>query len=540
VPERPASHPRSLRLVRILLGFQRKETQMNLDTVPDQAAITSNALETENLTKSFGATVALSEAAVSIAAGSAHALVGENGAGKSTLVKILSGVVRPDSGRIKVFGDEVRIGSPRNAMALGIATVFQELSLVPDLTVAENLFLTAEPTYGGVVVPGKQLRERAADLLEQLHIGEINPEWLASDLTLPEKQMIEIAKGIRKKPRILFLDESTSALGEGQMEWFYSTVERLREQGVTIVFVSHRLAEIEQVCEWVTILRNGKVVGTYRVRDLPRAEMVRLMIGRSMEAAFPPKRPPQERPVALELRDLSYKSAYRNVNLQLRKGEILGVAGLEGQGQRELFLTLFGVLHPDQGQIVIEGKSCSIRSPHDAIRAGIGLVPEDRKTEGLFLNLAVWLNIALPVLSRFAVAGWINRIRERMRVRAVAKEVNIAEGALGLDARSLSGGNQQKAVIGKWVLAESRFLLLYDPTRGVDVGTKFEMYRLIQQLADEGTSVLLYSSELPAVINLADRVVVIYRSCLIAEFSSDQITEEKVMSAAIGHTEEAA
>jgi ribose transport system ATP-binding protein len=483
--------------------------------------------------------VALSEASVSIAAGSAHAVVGENGAGKSTLIKLLSGVVRPDSGQIKVFGDEVRIASPRDAMGLGIATVFQELSLVPDLTVAENLFLTSEPTIGGVV-PSRKLRDRAIDLLETIDIGHINPEWLASDLTLPEKQMIEIAKAVRKKPRVLFLDESTSALGEGAMEWFYSTVQRLREQGVTVVFVSHRLAEVEHMCEWATILRNGKIVGTYQVRDLPRAEMVRLMIGRSMEAAFPPKRPPQERSVVLELRDLTYKSAYKGVDLQLRKGEILGVAGLEGQGQRELFLTLFGVLHPDQGQIIIDGKRCSIRSPHDAIKVGIGLVPEDRKTEGLFLNLAVRLNMALPVLSRFAVAGWINRIRERLRVREVAKQVNIAESVLPFEARSLSGGNQQKAVIGKWVLAGSRFLLLYDPTRGVDVGTKFEIYRLIQQLADQGVSVLLYSSELPEVINLADRVVVFYRSRLIAEFSSNEITEEKVMSAAIGHTEEAA
>ncbi len=490
------------------------------------------ALAVRDVVKRYGATVALDRVSFEIPNGSSHALIGENGAGKSTLVKIVSGITRPDSGEIEVHGDRIRrISTPARAAELGIGTAFQELSLVPTLTVADNLLLGIEPHSP------RELHSRAQTLLDECEVPDISPEWRVEDLTLPERQMVEIAKAVRHRPRLLFLDESTSALGEGARGWFTNLLARLRDAGTTLVFITHRLGEVSEHCDHATVLRNGETVGSFAIDEVDEDEVVRMMIGRSMDQAFPDRRPAVERTVKLQTRGLGLDGAFTDVNLELRKGEILGVAGLDGQGQRELFLSLFGVLPSDQGEILIDDKQVRIRSPRDAIDSdlGISLVPEDRKTEGLFLTLSTATNMAIPSLHRLARHGWLSERRVRRSAVETAERINLDPGVVRGEVGMLSGGNQQKVVIGKWVLAGARILLLYDPTRGVDVGTKFEIYKLIQALAEEGRSILVYSSDLPEVVGLCDRVLTFYRSRLSGEFGGDSLTERNVLSAIVGH-----
>lgn len=500
------------------------------------AADSVPALELIGIAKAFGPTLALDNVSLRIDRGRAHAILGENGAGKSTLVRIVDGVLRPDRGTMAVLGTPVEFRDPHEAQRHGIGAAFQELSLVPDLTVAENLFLGSEPTGPGPMVLPRDLRARAGELLASVDLAGISPATLVRDLRLGERQMLEIAKAVRARPRILLLDEPTSALGQRSMDWFYRIVEALKAQGVTIVFISHRLAEIGVICDRMTILRNGRVVQTSAVGEVPEAEVIRLMIGRSLQATFPTRRPKAEREVALETRKLTVGASLVDASVELRRGEILGVAGLAGHGHLELFLALFGVARPQSGEILVGGRPVVIRHPRDAVAAGIGisLVPEDRKTEGLFLHLSVWLNLAMPALRSIATHGWISRGPVTRRVKVAAARANVPVGTLGLEVASLSGGNQQKVVIGKWILAGARVLLLYDPTRGVDIGTKAEIYHLMQALADQGVSILFYSTDLAEVTHLADRVIVFYRSKIVRELEGSAISEEAVLAAALG------
>ncbi len=497
-----------------------------------------SALAVRDVVKRYGATVALDGVTFDITAGSAHALIGENGAGKSTLVKIVSGITRPDEGEIEVFGQTMRrIATPAKAAELGIGTAFQELSLVPTLTVADNLLLGIEPHSP------RELHRQAQQLLDACDVPDVSPDWRVEDLTLPERQMVEIAKAVRHEPRLLFLDESTSALGEGAADWFRNLLSKLRDRNTTLVFITHRLGEVREHCDHATVLRNGEAVGELTIDEADEDEVVKMMIGRSMDQAFPDRRPPQDRPVKLRTKGLAHQGAFHDVDLELREGEILGVAGLDGQGQRELFLSLFGVLPSDSGEILIDDHPVQIRSPRDAIDShlGISLVPEDRKTEGLFLALSTATNMAIPSLGRLASHGWINERHLRSRASETAERLNLDPGVVGGEVGQLSGGNQQKVVIGKWVLAGARFMLLYDPTRGVDVATKFEIYKLIQALADEGCSMLIYSSDLTEVVGLCDRVVTFYRAHVTGEFQGDELTETNVLGAIVGadHREEA-
>jgi ribose transport system ATP-binding protein len=489
------------------------------------------------MVKRYGATVALDRLSFEISSGSSHALIGENGAGKSTLVKIISGITRPDSGEIEIFGERVRrIASPARAAELGIGTAFQELSLVPTLSVADNLLLGIEPHNPA------ELQRRAQELLDACEIGDVSPRWRVEDLTLPERQMVEIAKAVRHEPRLLFLDESTSALGEGAREWFTTLLQRLRERGTTLVFITHRLGEVREHCDHATILRNGEAVGDVAIDEVDEDEVVRMMIGRSMDQAFPARRPATDRPVKLSARGLGLDGAFEDVDFDLHEGEILGIAGLDGQGQRELFLSLFGVLPHEKGELLIDDRPVRVHSPRDAIdsRLGISLVPEDRKTEGLFLSLSVATNMAIPSLGELANRGWVNERHVRRSAVQTAERLNLDPGVVNGEVGELSGGNQQKVVIGKWVLAGARFLLLYDPTRGVDVATKFEIYKLIQSLAEEGRSMIVYSSDLAEVVGLCDRVLTFYRARVTAEFSGDELTETNVLSAIVGHQQGAA
>jgi ribose transport system ATP-binding protein len=487
--------------------------------------------------------MAVTEASFSCESGEVQGLIGENGAGKSTMMKIVAGIYGADSGGVKIRGEEVSYRNPWQAVEKGVVLVHQELSLVPDLTVAENLFLPKPPTGKFNLVSQRDLEKRAKGFFADLGLEGVPPGSRVNNLPLRSRQTVEIAKALFRKRKILVLDEPTSALSLEDVKWLSGILERLRQEDMTVIYISHRMGEIKDLCDRFTILRNGKEVGTFPAHSIHDKEVISLMIGRSLEATFPPK--PAYRddlPSAIEVENLHSDSGLSGVDFVLRKGEVLGLAGLEGQGQRALFQSLFGMDRLSEGKIVVNGKPVRIRHPKEAIHAGmsfaIGLVPEDRSTEGLFLDLPIRQNVTLPVLDTLTVLGWVKRKQEYSRVVDLFKKINIRLNVIDEFANSLSGGNQQKVVIAKWLLAASQNLLMYDPTRGVDVGTKFEIYSLIRDWANSGKSILFYSTELPELVGLCDRVLTIYGGRIVAEFRGEEITEEKLLAAMVGMNSE--
>lgn len=497
------------------------------------------ALRVDRVAKAYGATVALDRASFSVRSGEVHALLGENGAGKSTMVKVLSGLVQPDTGTIELEGIEAHLRRPTDAHRLGIQTAFQEMTLVRDLTVAQNMLLPSAPAVWG------QIRARHGERLVAAHLArlglaEIDPRAEIRDLDLPQRQKIEIARAVFRRPRLLLLDEPTSTLSGRDIDWLGELVAGLKHDGVTVVFISHRLPEVRQFCDRLTVLRNGKDIGTAEVAAIDDDEVIRMIIGRSLAATFPP-RPPRrpsaagEAPV-LEACGLATDGRLAGADFALRRGEILGVAGLQGMGQQELFLACFGMTALRQGEIRVDGRKVTLASPRDAVRAriGISLVPEDRKTEGLFLRLDGKQNISLPVIDRFAHRGLIDDAAETGAVAGVLDEVEVQPRALYTRAGAFSGGNQQKIAIGKWLLAGSRILLMFDPTRGVDIGTKHQLYLLMRRFVDAGGSILFHSTEIAELVNLCDRVMVLYAGRVALEVEGEAIDEQVVMRAALG------
>jgi ribose transport system ATP-binding protein len=497
------------------------------------------AVGLEKVRKTFGATVALDSVSFEIKAGKTHALLGENGAGKSTIVKLLSGLIRPDAGVVSIFCRQVRIDNPRRAQALGIQTAFQELSLVPELTVAQNMFLGVEPLKAGMFVDRYKLEQEALTALTGIGLEDINPRWRIDQLSLPLRQKVEIAKAVARKPQILLLDESTSTLSGKDVNWVADVINRLEADGVTILFISHRLQEAREFCESLTVLRNGANVGDFQFGEINDNEIVSLIIGRSLGHSYPPRseiRIPAEETPILFVKNLSTENGLKQVSLSLRRNEILGVAALQGMGQSELFLSLFGMRRVTGGQIELDGRSTVLSSPIDAIRKGIAYVPEDRKNGGLFLNLPVGINVSIPVINRFRRLGWmIDRKRENQAVTSVLKSVGFDPFASYRPCSSFSGGNQQKITIAKWLMAESRILLMFDPTRGVDIGAKSDIYVLMQQFKSDGGAIIFYSSEIPELVNLCDRVIVLYGGRVTQEFLSEKLSEDLLIAAAMGY-----
>ncbi len=498
----------------------------------------SLAIELNAIVKRYGPTVALNEASLAVPAGQVHALLGENGAGKSTTVKTLSGLVTPDSGEIRVFGEQVRLRSPRDAHRHGIQTAFQELTLVPDLTVTQNLLLPYTPANALGLLRSRAARRQAIAALERLDLGDIDPRAEVRDLDLPTRQKLEIAKAVIRKPRILLLDEPTSALSGRNVDWLEGLVQTLRDDGVTMIFITHRMQEVRSFCQALSVYRDGRCVGTGNVADYSDGDIVELMLGRAMEQSFPPKTaaPAADSPSLLSARGLTIGHQLTDLDLDIRRGEVVGVAALQGMGQAALYRGLFGLEPASKGRLAIEGREVEFASPRDAIRSGIGIsyLPEDRKTEGLLLPMNGVENVSLPLLDRFARCGWLNKRRETQAVRAVLDQVNVDPRALYTRCSAFSGGNQQKIVLAKWLLTQSQLMLMFDPTRGIDVGTKLEIFELMHRFAEDGGGVLFHSTDTAELVNVAHRVIVLYRGRVVRELVGDEITEQALLEAELG------
>jgi ribose transport system ATP-binding protein len=492
------------------------------------------ALHVDGVAKSYGATVALRRVTFDLRRGEVHALLGENGAGKSTLVKILSGIVRPDMGTVCLCGRVFQPQSLMDARAAGVSTAFQELSLLSNLTVTTNLTLPYQ-RKGLIGTVSKRLNEaRAAELLVEFDAADIAPGALVGDLSLAEKQRVEIIRAVSHRPRVLILDEPTAALAEP--EWLFRIVERLVADGVGVLYISHRLAEVRRLCQRGTVLRNGESICTVDLDGARDADIFRMMVGSGPEeggGAHVVYAVRDQRP-ALTVRNLRGTNV-DNVSLQVNRGEVLGIAALEGQGQRELFRMLGGVAPIAGGTVEVDGRPAHLASPLQALRSSIGFVPEERKTEGIFLGLTTGSNISLPILRQVLRFGLINRARERAKVASTAQTIDLATRYLGMRISALSGGNQQKALIGRVLLSGARNLVLFDPTRGVDVGTKQVIYALIRSFAARGGSVLIYSTELSELVHLTDRCLALYRGRIAGEVAGRDLSEERLVSLATGH-----
>jgi ribose transport system ATP-binding protein len=452
-------------------------------------------------------------------------------------VKLLSGLTQPDSGGLRLFGAPVRFDSPRDSRTRGIQTAFQEMTLVNDLTVLDNMLLPRGPSGLTGMIRSRQARALVAAHFDVLGMSDVHLDDEIGELDLAIQQKIEIARALFRKPRILLLDEPTSTLTGRDVEWLGGIIERLRAEGVTTVFISHRLREVRAFCDTMTVLRNGMHIATGPVASYPDDEVIRMIAGRALSHAFP-RRDDQRvfGPEVLAAERISTSGKLRDASFSLHSGEILGVAGLQGMGQLDLFLACFGMADLTAGRLRVDGHPIVITSPTDAVRANIGisLVPEDRKTEALSLTLSGKHNASLPVIDRFTRGPLIDGVRETVAVEAIFERVDVDRRALWTRVGAFSGGNQQKIAIAKWLLAESRVLLLFDPTRGIDVGTKNELYRLIRAYADAGGAVLFHSTEIPELVYLCDRTLVCYAGRVVCEIPAEQLSEEEILRAALG------
>jgi ribose transport system ATP-binding protein len=491
----------------------------------------------QGVSKRYGGVRALQDAHLVVEAGRIHAVLGENGAGKSTLIKVMAGVVVPDEGCMLLDGEPVSFASPAAANAAGIACIFQELSLIPDLSVADNIAISNPPRRFGLINRGAQ-RRMAEEALARAGTDNIHPLALVKDLPLSRRQMVEIAKALARKPRILILDEATSALTAADVTKVYSVLKRLRAEGLALVYISHRMHEIAELADECTVFCNGRSVASFAAGTKTDNEIVELMIGREYNAAFPARTThaaSDAAPPLLEVQHLCWTDRLNDISLRLSAGEVIGLGGLDGQGQRELLLALFGVLLGTTGEVLIDGRPVTITGPHVAKRKEIGmaLIPEDRKTEGLMLPMSVRDNLSFAALDGMSRWGVIDAAAERVAVERVVRLLAVRTDGTDLPARSLSGGNQQKLVIGKWLMMAPRILLLNDPTRGIDVGTKQEMYQLLRQLADAGAAILFYSTDYDELVGCCDRVLVMYDGAIKRELIGAEITDRALISSAL-------
>jgi ABC-type sugar transport system ATPase subunit len=485
------------------------------------------------ITKTFPGTVAVDGVDLDIRAGEIHGLVGENGAGKSTLMRILAGLYPDYSGDIEIEGHPVRLTSPRQARELGVALVHQELSLVPELTVADNIFLGREPYSRVPALISRQAAEaQTAALCRDIGI-HLNPAAKAVNLSVAERQLVEIAKGVSLNPRVLILDEPTSSLTYHEIRELFRVARGLAAKGTGIVYISHKLDEIFAVTDRVTVLRDGRHVATDHIANWNEAGLVQAMVGRDLSTLFPRTLAPVK-DVRLEVRNLGRHEAFRNVSFSVRGGEVVGLYGLIGSGRTEVAEAIYGLAPADLGEIHVDGVAVAIRSPSDAINRGIAMTPEDRRLRGLIPMLSLRTNLSLRALRALSRLGFVDQSRERAEVDRMIHALAIRTVSQTAEVSTLSGGTQQKVVIGRWLMVNPKVLILDEPTRGIDVGAKAEVHGIVDRLASEGLAVILISSELPEILGMSDRILVMKDGAVAGEFSRAEATEEKILAVAAG------
>jgi rhamnose transport system ATP-binding protein len=491
-------------------------------------------LQAINITKSYAGVHALKSASFALRAGEVHALIGENGAGKSTLIKIITGAVEPDSGEIKLNGETITHNSPRVAKQLGIAAIYQQPALFPELTVAENIALGLEQAGMLGRVDWRERRRRAAELLSQVG-AKIDVERAAGELTMPQQQLVEIARSLGAEAKVLIMDEPTASLSEEDTQNLFRVIRNLRESGVGIIYISHRLEELPVIADCVTVLRDGRTIDTRLMSEVNRQQLIQLMVGRELSAVFP-KKEVALGDVVLELRQFgSGEAGIKDINLSVRSGEIVGLAGLVGAGRTELARTIFGLTRADEGEILLRGEHVRIESPSQAIKHGLAYLPEDRRRHGVILDMQIGANITLASLDRLSRYGVMDFKREKEIAADYTRRLGVKTPAIFVPVSTLSGGNQQKVALSRWLVTRPSVLILDEPTQGIDVGAKSEIHALMTELASEGVAILMISSELPEILGMSDRVAVMHGGTIVAILDRKDATQQKILALALGH-----
>ena len=487
-----------------------------------------------DMDKSYGGVHALRRASFELYAGEVHALIGENGAGKSTLIKIITGAIVPDAGELEFNGKRIAQNSPRLAKQLGIAAIYQQPALFPELSVAENIAIGLEEGNLWSRVNWRERRRRAADLLARVG-ARVDPDAEAGDLTMPQQQLVEIARALGADARVLIMDEPTASLSDEDTRSLFAVIEQLRNQGVGIIYISHRLEELPLIANRVTVLRDGRTIDTRQMSEVNRQQLIQMMVGRELSAVFP-KKVVQPGPVVLELRQLGCDvSGIHDVNLSVRAGEIVGLAGLVGAGRTELARIIFGLTPADRGEIVLHEKTLRIESAAEAIQSGIAYVPEDRRRHGVVLDLAISANITLASLDRLARRGAMDFREEKQVAAAYTRRLGIKTPSIYAPVATLSGGNQQKVALSRWLVTKPGLLILDEPTQGIDVGAKAEIHELMTELAAQGVAILMISSELPEILGMSDRIAVMCGGTIVATLDRAEATQETILALALGH-----
>ncbi|WML24712.1 sugar ABC transporter ATP-binding protein [Neobacillus sp. OS1-33] len=490
-------------------------------------------IEMKGISKAFSGNRVLDQVDFQLLRGEIHALMGENGAGKSTLIKILTGIYERDAGKVFIKGKEVHFKNPKEAEQMGIAVIHQELNIIPYLTVYENMFLGKELTVGRFgITRDKEMKKKTKEYLDRLGI-EIDPNMEAGNLSVGQQQMIEIARAVAANTEVLIMDEPTAALTDREIEALFKVIDSLKKQGVGIVYISHRMEEIFQICDRISVLRDGQFIDSKEVAKTNFDEIVKLMVGRQLGERFPERNTKigQER---FKVENLTSKGSFENISFSIHQGEIVGVAGLMGAGRSEIMQAIFGYRALDGGKMFIDGKEVTIKSPYEAIKAGIAFVTEDRKSQGLILDLSVRENLSITTLDKISNKSVVSSKTEISLVDEMIEKLHVKTSGREISVKSLSGGNQQKIVIGKWLGIHPKILILDEPTRGVDVGAKKEIYQLMNDLTKQGVSIIMVSSELPEILGMSDRVLVIHEGKLTNVLNKSEATQENIMQSATG------
>jgi inositol transport system ATP-binding protein len=491
-------------------------------------------LQMEGISKSFTGVSALNNVNLFIKQGEVHALMGENGAGKSTLMKILIGIHQKDNGKITFQGKEILFNNPKVALSSGIVMIHQELNPIPEMTIAENIFLGREPVYKGLnVVNGKKLRQTTSELLKQMDLS-LDSDTKMKDLSISEMQMVEIVKALSYDARLIIMDEPTSAISDKEVEKLFEKISKLKAKNISIIYISHKMEEIYKIADSITILRDGEYIDTCSAKTLLYNDLIKKMVGRDLKEVFP-KENINIKEVVFEVKNFNKTGVFSAINFCLRKGEILGIAGLMGAGRTELTETIFGIERPDSGKLFLNGQEIEIHNPGDAINNGIGLIPEDRKIKGLNLCWSVMENISLAYLDKFcSFGGIINLGKEKKEAVQQVRSLNIRTPSVRQQVERLSGGNQQKVVLSKWLIGNAAILIFDEPTRGIDIGSKSEIYKIMIDFVKQGKSIIMVSSELPELIGMCNRILVLHKGKITGEFEREHFNQERILKAAMG------